>query len=541
MYIHIDEYEHTQINSNQVSQRQFDNFTLSNDTCLTVSWNSKSIEQICLLTRQDEIDRVGTPLSSSNSNMTLEIYQDEEVDPPERVRRVSFATASRAPLTPHMKNRNKTRRKNLDSSTKLKQQQQSTMENGKENQQSGMTSLRRQLRATMSPTPMSNHNKENGIKTKRTSLFTATAPSSGSGKSTVLTPSLRHNTRQSSKSLKTPKSLLKRELAFNDAAEESLLISPGDAFSLLVDTPARPRLKSPFETVHEVKIATSSEEKEQEYTAVVVEEDKQEEETPGNDNFKPAATSDGTATTTNDPRMTEKAQQRALLRQQRSLQPVEESRQETGTTPYRARGNGVQMDLSSMFTEIASPETSDVHSIVKSSTRRKEELKSKESIPTNERVASLDNLRESLWLDFGDERHNQVGSTKTLSFVVEAPAESSCVVEVERVPFKKGFDLVIDEGATVVETNASASSKVRPTAIRLSAREQVLIKVSWTPVESGGVREVIYLKLPRGRLCVVVHGKARGTKPAKGGVVVRRVSDIGIGRRIIASLFVVIL
>ena len=346
--------------------------------------------------------------------------------------------------------------------------------------------------------------------------------------STVLTPSFRHNTQQQRKSVKTPKSLLKRELAFNDA-EESLLISPGGdvSFSLASDTPSRQPaqpLRSPFETVHEVDTEESSREVEEEKAA------DQEATIPVLAKVESKAMDNhGAAAKLQVP--SGRVQQRALLRKQRQLHPISEAKKETGTTPYRKRGNGVQMDLSSMFTEMASPEMQQEQShqqgLVSSNTKHESQ---KQIELTNVPVASLDNLRESLWLDFGDERQNQVGSTRTQSFAIDVPDGDDCVAQVERVPFKKGFDLIVDEGCTV-ETN-NASSEQKPTTIRFTSGERVLLTVSWTPLEAGGVREVIYLKLPRGRLCVTVHGKARNANAAKDGKVrkVRLVSLILVAR-----------
>jgi hypothetical protein len=136
-----------------------------------------------------------------------------------------------------------------------------------------------------------------------------------------------------------------------------------------------------------------------------------------------------------------------LLRHQRSQRQAiaTESKKETGTAPYRTQGNGVQMDLSSMFTEIA---------LLQQETRSLSDKpltpvpKSTICIAADVPKASLANLGESLWLDFGDERQNEVGMTRSLAFALEAPADGACVVEVERVPFKKGFDLIVDDEST---------------------------------------------------------------------------------------------
>ena len=448
--------------------------------------------------------------------MPLEVYQDGEEEAPQGVqRRVSFAAGSRAPLTPHTKKKvrsktPKTLTKNIGHTKNKLKSQTSTMENGKENQQSGMTSLRRQLRATMSPSAI---NKENNCTSRTSNASTSTKP-------TALTPSLRQNTRQTSKStiLKTPKSLLKKELEFNEA-DESLLISPAaaDEFSLANESSMeirhqQPMLRSPFEKVQR---ESRNHEMKEEMSAVV-----NAGTTLGND-VEPIAYE---ATTKGELQrifeecekvesreMTGRAEKRALLRQQRLQQSAITtiSKKETGTTPYRIRGNGVQMDLSSMFTDIASPLDPD-KTRVESTTRK--ETNSMDSTLENVPAASLDNLGESLWLDFGDERKNEVGSARTLSFAIEAPAGEGCIAEVERVPFKKGFDLIIDKGSIV---DPEALNKLKPTSIRLNCGERVLMRVSWTPTKPGGVREVIYLKLPRGRLCVIVHGKARSAKQVK--------------------------
>jgi hypothetical protein len=97
------------------------------------------------------------------------------------------------------------------------------------------------------------------------------------------------------------------------------------------------------------------------------------------------------------------------------------------------------MDLSSMFTEIASPQqetrslsTNPLTPVPKSTT----------CITAEVPKASLTNLGECLWLDFGDERQNEVGTTRSLAFALEAPANGACVVDIERVRFKNGFDLI---------------------------------------------------------------------------------------------------
>jgi hypothetical protein len=99
-----------------------------------------------------------------------------------------------------------------------------------------------------------------------------------------------------------------------------------------------------------------------------------------------------------------------------------------------------------------------------------------------------------------------------MAFALEAPADGACVVYVERVPHKKGFDLIVDDGHT---SQNDGSTESIPTSISIDGGQRLLMKVSWTPIDQDGVCEVIHLKLPKGRLCITVRGKARNVKLSK--------------------------
>jgi hypothetical protein len=131
------------------------------------------------------------------------------------------------------------------------------------------------------------------------------------------------------------------------------------------------------------------------------------------------------------------------------------------------------MDLSSMFTVIASPQQ-ETRSL--SDKPLTPVPKSTICIAADVPKASLANLGESLWLNFGDERQNEVGTTRSLAFALEAPANSACMVDIERVPFKKGFDLIVDDGSTSPK-DGSAESKA--TSVRIDGGQRLLMKVSW--------------------------------------------------------------
>ena len=164
-------------------------------------------------------------------------------------------------------------------------------------------------------------------------------------------------------------------------------------------------------------------------------------------------------------------------------------------------------------------------------------------------MLSLGRFQESLWLDFGDENRNIVGKTRSMSFLLEAPqndAEKSSSsgyysVEFERVPFKKGFNLIVEEDDTLpsssgntisagARTNgnddagsrlvignnstdddnaAAGSDRTSPTVLCIKNGDRKRLRLTWTPIGAGGVREVVHLKLPRGRIRITAHGKAR--------------------------------
>lgn len=171
---------------------------------------------------------------------------------------------------------------------------------------------------------------------------------------------------------------------------------------------------------------------------------------------------------------------------------------ETPTT----RGNGVQMDLSEMFRHATTSPTTDRESTAK-------------TIP----VVSVVNPRQDLWLDFG--RHNMVGKIRSMSFYLEAPPVDSgacvvVVVHIEKVPKKKGFEI---EAWDINESNNNESfgedKNNNTRVVPIPQGERKLFQVSWVPKEAGGVREMIMLKLPRGRLQVICHGHAQPAPPVK--------------------------
>lgn len=115
----------------------------------------------------------------------------------------------------------------------------------------------------------------------------------------------------------------------------------------------------------------------------------------------------------------------------------------------------------------------------------------------------LGSFAESRWLDFEDS--NVVGQTRTLPFDLFLPEESkssSMRVCVEKIPHKKGFMLTNESGETI-------------SSIVLARGESMRMNLSWTPSEAGGVREIIHLKLQRGRIRIIAHGHAKDVPKKK--------------------------
>uniref|UniRef100_A0A7S4IHQ8 Calponin-homology (CH) domain-containing protein n=1 Tax=Odontella aurita TaxID=265563 RepID=A0A7S4IHQ8_9STRA len=206
-------------------------------------------------------------------------------------------------------------------------------------------------------------------------------------------------------------------------------------------------------------------------------------------------------------------------------------------------GGGVLMDLSSVFAAHSSSPGKRASDLNRNKHAEKgfnravvEELK---ATP----IVSLGHFSESLWLDFGD--NNAVGKSRTLSFLLQAPQsdepEDYYSVEIEKVPFKKGFNLEVDRRETDLDVEATALPngdggvetcsksnigiaayeetdqgpviekvpKTQATVLRVRSGGSMRMNLIWTPAIAGGVREVVHLKLPRGRIRITAHGKAR--------------------------------
>jgi len=196
-----------------------------------------------------------------------------------------------------------------------------------------------------------------------------------------------------------------------------------------------------------------------------------------------------------------------------------------GTTPTNAQGyissmsrGGLMMDLSPLF----SPSPPQVNAVRKKNitSAAPEKLRDEEKCPPPPTL-SVTNFQGSVWLDFGNEKKNVVGKTRFLHFLLSAMQEKAGAnaidadhyhVEVERMPTKKGISLYLyEEGLS--SANISLAESI--TAIDVKRGDSQCCVVSWTPVEAGGVRETIHLKMPRGRLQITVHGYARYLRPKK--------------------------
>ncbi len=173
---------------------------------------------------------------------------------------------------------------------------------------------------------------------------------------------------------------------------------------------------------------------------------------------------------------------------------------------FTVKGNGVQMDLSEMFSGFNSP-------------GKDFATNDDDAIPT----VSTRNLRQGVLLDFGNV--NVVGQARSLPFIVESSpgASEDFFLEIERIPFTKGFNLVVSDPSSALLKGLTSSCKqnkrlggpVVPNILTIKGGERTMLWVTWTPLEPGGIREFILLKLPKGpgRLRVTVLGEASAPKP----------------------------
>ena len=140
---------------------------------------------------------------------------------------------------------------------------------------------------------------------------------------------------------------------------------------------------------------------------------------------------------------------------------------------------------------------------------------------------------------------NVVGKSKSLPFDLHVPEDGKLDefrVQVERVPTRKGFTLGIvcgdkdreEENGNVIDGSTGLNSSMNLSDVDTGADESssthFTVKrgetkrlfLTWTPLGPGGVCEVVYLKLKRGRVRVTARGHARG----KGGKELKKVKKV---------------
>lgn len=138
--------------------------------------------------------------------------------------------------------------------------------------------------------------------------------------------------------------------------------------------------------------------------------------------------------------------------------------------------------------------------------------KHREKVP----VAFLGHCQQRLWLDFGDDSLNEVGKTRSIPFEIRAPSSftstTSFLIELDRIPFEKGFDIFIGGNLPDYVTDVSALRTVTDSdsiaSIQLLQGESKTLHVLWTPVERGSVCEVIHLNLQSTKLEIFLNGVA---------------------------------
>lgn len=183
---------------------------------------------------------------------------------------------------------------------------------------------------------------------------------------------------------------------------------------------------------------------------------------------------------------------------------------------------GIMLDLSPLFSPLPTKFGAEKHSM---GATANEVAKEKEYalVPT----LSLTSFQEGIWLDFGDEKKNFIGKTRLLHVVLSATQDKGLEIpgknivnadffhiEVERVPTKKGISFHLYEEGMCAD-NLSMAASISTIVVKQGDSKRCV--VCWTPVSAGGIRETINLKLPRGRLIITVHGRARELRSTNGG------------------------
>jgi len=131
-------------------------------------------------------------------------------------------------------------------------------------------------------------------------------------------------------------------------------------------------------------------------------------------------------------------------------------------------------------------------------------------------------------VNFGGMDLNIVGQARSLPFVIKSsPKESEdLVLEIMRVPFIKGINLVMEDPSSSVLKGLTSSIKKRgrgiggPTVqscITIGKGGEVTLWVTWTPVKTGNIKEYILLKLRQGKqlLHVTITGSAENVQTKK--------------------------
>jgi len=154
--------------------------------------------------------------------------------------------------------------------------------------------------------------------------------------------------------------------------------------------------------------------------------------------------------------------------------------------------------------------------LAKEDNTKSEKTHIKPSLP----LICIGNFQQSLWLDFGDESTNILGKSKSLSFLLQAPPQDkntdgviNHIVKVEKVPVDKGITLNVDND----EQQQQQQNYIQPitNSFSILSGHAQKFALTWTPVEPGGMRAVVYLKLQRGRLRIIAHGIARSSRAKK--------------------------
>lgn len=142
----------------------------------------------------------------------------------------------------------------------------------------------------------------------------------------------------------------------------------------------------------------------------------------------------------------------------------------------------------------------------------------------NAPTISTNEFQNGLSIDFGDDKSNTVGQTRSLPFVIKSSPDDAQTSElgITCIPCIKGINLVMEDASSSVLQSLTPTRKKRSgmdglaveSVVPIEKGGKVTLWVTWNPIEPGHILENIILEPVMGkqRLCITISGSAGSTK-----------------------------